>query len=167
MNFSPLSNKDFSALLNSLFDKFIIFTSWHSCSSLVCLVGCRDLDLGLDPSPGPDPDLKNTVVLHSCPLSRAVGYKTMALQPCGCVGPPPLPRPASILYKSIVGQYRPVSYPDGLITARYRFIKNAYWALSSTACFCSVCCGEGCSLIYYMYKKQSDWKWTHISQSFC
>ena len=36
--------------------------------------------------------------------------------------------PASILYKSIAGCYRPVSYPDGPITARYRFIKNAYWA---------------------------------------
>ena len=34
--------------------------------------------------------------------------------------------PASILYKSIAGRYRPVSYPDGPITARYRFIKNAY-----------------------------------------
>ena len=35
--------------------------------------------------------------------------------------------PASILSKSIAGRYRPVSYPDGPITARYRFIKNAYW----------------------------------------
>ena len=35
--------------------------------------------------------------------------------------------PASILYKSIAGRYRPVIYPDGPITARYRFIKNAYW----------------------------------------
>ena len=35
--------------------------------------------------------------------------------------------PASILYKSIGGRYRPVSYSDGPITARYRFIKNAYW----------------------------------------
>ena len=32
--------------------------------------------------------------------------------------------PVSILYKSIAGRYRPVSYPDGPITARYRFIKN-------------------------------------------
>ena len=32
----------------------------------------------------------------------------------------------SILYKSIAGRYRPVSYPDGPITARYRFIKNDY-----------------------------------------
>ena len=31
--------------------------------------------------------------------------------------------PASILYKSIAGRFRPVSYPDGPITARYRFIK--------------------------------------------
>ena len=35
--------------------------------------------------------------------------------------------PVSILYKSIAGCYRPVSYPDGPITARYRFIKNASW----------------------------------------
>ena len=39
--------------------------------------------------------------------------------------------PASILYKSIADRYRPVSYPDGPITARYRFIKNAYWAGTS------------------------------------
>ena len=31
--------------------------------------------------------------------------------------------PASILYKSIAGGYLPVSYPDGTIPARYRFIK--------------------------------------------
>ena len=37
--------------------------------------------------------------------------------------------PGSILYKSIAGRYWPVSYPDGPITARYRFIKNAYWVL--------------------------------------
>ena len=36
--------------------------------------------------------------------------------------------PVSILYKSISGRHRPVSYPDGPITARYRFIKNAGWA---------------------------------------
>ena len=41
--------------------------------------------------------------------------------------------PASILYKSIAGRYRPVSYPDGPITARYRFIKNAYWAVPFAA----------------------------------
>ena len=35
--------------------------------------------------------------------------------------------PASILYKSIAGRYRSVSYPDGPITTRYRFVKNAYW----------------------------------------
>ena len=33
---------------------------------------------------------------------------------------------ASILYKSTAGRDRPVSYPDGPITARYKFIKNAY-----------------------------------------
>ena len=35
--------------------------------------------------------------------------------------------PVSILYKSIASRYRPVSYPDGPITAGYRFIKNASW----------------------------------------
>ena len=44
--------------------------------------------------------------------------------------------PASILYKSIAGRYRPVSYPDGPITVRYRFIKNAYWVLSK---LCKLC----------------------------
>ena len=34
--------------------------------------------------------------------------------------------------KSIAGRYRPVSYPDGPITARYRFIKNAIWELART-----------------------------------
>ena len=34
--------------------------------------------------------------------------------------------PASILYKSTEGRYRPVSYPDGPITVRCRFIKNSY-----------------------------------------
>ena len=35
--------------------------------------------------------------------------------------------PASILYKSIAGRYRPVRVADGPITVCYRFIKNAYW----------------------------------------
>ena len=35
--------------------------------------------------------------------------------------------PAGIFYKSTAGRYRPVSYPDGPITARYRIIKNAGW----------------------------------------
>ena len=35
--------------------------------------------------------------------------------------------PASILYISIAGRYRPVSYLDRLITARYIYIKNAYY----------------------------------------
>ena len=35
--------------------------------------------------------------------------------------------PASILNKYTADRYRPVSYPDGPKTARYRFIKNAYW----------------------------------------
>ena len=40
--------------------------------------------------------------------------------------------PVSILYKSIAGRYRPVRVADGLITARYRFIKNAYWVAGDT-----------------------------------
>ena len=39
--------------------------------------------------------------------------------------------PVSSFYKSIAGRYRPVSYPDGPITARYRFIKNASWDATS------------------------------------
>ena len=33
--------------------------------------------------------------------------------------------PASIIYNSIAGRYRPVRVADGPITARYRFINNA------------------------------------------
>ena len=35
--------------------------------------------------------------------------------------------PASILYKSTAGHYRPVRVADGPITTHCRFIKNAYW----------------------------------------
>ena len=35
--------------------------------------------------------------------------------------------PSKHSYKSPAGRYRPVSYPDGPMTARCRFIKNAYW----------------------------------------
>ena len=35
--------------------------------------------------------------------------------------------PASILRKSTSGRHRPVSYPDGPMTARYRFTSNADW----------------------------------------
>ena len=38
--------------------------------------------------------------------------------------------PASILYKSIAGRYRPVRVADGPITAHYRFMYNAYWCFS-------------------------------------
>ena len=40
-------------------------------------------------------------------------------------------QPAFFIISSIAGRYRPVSYPDGPITARYRFIKNAYWVVSA------------------------------------
>ena len=42
--------------------------------------------------------------------------------------------PASNLCKSIAGRYRPVSYPDGPTTARYGFIKNAYWEDTWVSC---------------------------------
>ena len=38
--------------------------------------------------------------------------------------------PASILYKSIAGRYRLVSYSDVPITACYIFIKNVYWDIT-------------------------------------
>ena len=50
--------------------------------------------------------------------------------------------PASILYKSIAGCYWPVRVADGPITARYRFIKNAYWVQSFTCSYkprCNLC----------------------------
>ena len=47
--------------------------------------------------------------------------------------------PAGILYKSTAGHYRPVSYPDGPITARCRFIKNAYWEPDYTCVQCCIC----------------------------
>ena len=46
---------------------------------------------------------------------------------CGQRRPISANSPVSILHKSIAGRYRPVSYPDGPITVRYRFIKNASW----------------------------------------
>ena len=62
---------------------------------------------------------------HLCRSAGVKGFtvfpSTMSLE---------CPPPASILYRFIAGRYRPVSYPDGPITARYRFKKNAYWACS-------------------------------------
>ena len=45
----------------------------------------------------------------------------------------------SILYKSKTGRYRPVSYPEGPITARNRFIKNAYWVVTYFLFFLTAC----------------------------
>ena len=53
--------------------------------------------------------------------------------------------PASILYKSTAGRYRPVSYPDGPITTSCRFIKNAY-------------CGIVEKKVYLIYSKYSEKK---------
>ena len=46
--------------------------------------------------------------------------------------------PASILYTSIASLYRPVRVADGPITARYRFIKNAYWDFRILNCKASI-----------------------------
>ena len=46
--------------------------------------------------------------------------------------------PVSILHKSISGRYRPVRVPDGPITARYRFIKNAS-LVSILVCITKTC----------------------------
>ena len=60
--------------------------------------------------------------------------------------------PASILYKFLAGRYRPVSYPDGPITARYRFKKNAYWVDFFSANFYK---GENfCDLYVYFSEKE-------------
>ena len=40
--------------------------------------------------------------------------------------------PASSFYKPIAGRYRPVSYPDGPIMARCRFMLNASWVKSDS-----------------------------------
>ena len=45
--------------------------------------------------------------------------------------------PASILRKSTSGRHRPVSYPDGPMTARYRFTWNADWAMLMLSLFLS------------------------------
>ena len=39
-----------------------------------------------------------------------------------------------MLYQSIADRYRPVSYLDGPITARYRFIKTTYWVMCFRVC---------------------------------
>ena len=52
------------------------------------------------------------------PLSREKLNRSFKGDDRGCASP----FPASILHKSIAGRYRPVSYPDGPITARYRFM---------------------------------------------
>ena len=53
--------------------------------------------------------------------------------------------PASILYKSIAGRYRPVSYPDESITARYIFIKDVCWVMwDTTSHYYTVNCIQTC-----------------------
>ena len=66
--------------------------------------------------------------------------------------------PASILYKSIAGRYRPVRVADGPITARYRFIKNAYWGTAKWLVFrlfyfarISTICNPVCDYRFTLY----------------
>ena len=54
-----------------------------------------------------------------CLNMRIIQFMYIHLSPFTC--------PASILYKSIAGRYRPVRVADGPTTARYWFIKNSYW----------------------------------------
>ena len=39
--------------------------------------------------------------------------------------------PASIMHKSIADRYRPVSYPDGPISARYRVCRMLTWKIDT------------------------------------
>ena len=63
---------------------------------------------------------------------------------------------ASILYKSIAGRYRPVSYPDGPITAHYRFIKNAFWGYCLFLMLLLSTPGEGCASFLSPFSRQFD-----------
>ena len=68
--------------------------------------------------------------------------------------------PASILYKSIADRYRPVSYPDGPITARYRFIKNADWEYSSFGVMQYEFISHIFSIIsHFLAQKCEKWLW--------
>ena len=60
-------------------------------------------------------------------IEKLMLYVKRARKSTKCIFELPETIPVSILYKSTVGRYRPVSYPDGPITARCRFIKNASW----------------------------------------
>ena len=52
--------------------------------------------------------------------------------------------PASILHKSTAGRSRPVSYPDGPLTARYRFM-----GIVSSFSKCMDCLGRGSWLLCF------------------
>ena len=54
--------------------------------------------------------------------------------------------PVSILHKSIAGRYRPVRVADGLITARYGFIKYASWPFLGNFVYVLLVCRCNCSL---------------------
>ena len=64
---------------------------------------------------------------HMCGIERKKA--TSGGEPKGSSSP----NPASILHKSTARRLRPVSYPDGPLTARCRFMKNAYWERSDLA----------------------------------
>ena len=81
--------------------------------------------------------------------------------------------PVSILYKSIAGRYRPVRVADGPITARYIFIKNAYWVVAARCgvlfTFCPVrwlssCC-VGWILSGIVNGEEGDWVYLDWLQS--
>ena len=67
--------------------------------------------------------------------------------------------PASILYESTAGRYRPVSYPDEPITARYRSIKNAYWVNIWNMVVKMI-------RVYNVCHSSISWLWSGLVQSF-
>ena len=86
--------------------------------------------------------------LETLDINELIGWSYVGLQSFQ-----PLLYPASILYKSIAGRYGPVSYPDGPIMARYRFIKNAYWEVNkvlssykANTCVAKTACAGMCAL---------------------
>ena len=65
---------------------------------------------------------------HVCPTKTQISLRIQAACSASSLSAR-INFPASILYKSTAGRYRPVSYPDGPITARCRFMQNTYWNL--------------------------------------
>ena len=57
---------------------------------------------------------------------------------------------ASILHKSIAGRHRPVSYPDGPISARYRFIRMLTGWLLAAGSFYVLSCSLFSSCVWWI-----------------